>query len=67
MGKWLQEAITSMEEAHLVGGILGDVEDVSIEEICAITKTPDGTVKSRLHRARAVLRKKLSRHVEDES
>jgi RNA polymerase sigma-70 factor (ECF subfamily) len=39
------------------------VEDLSIEEICAITDLPYGTVKSRLHRARLALRKKLQRHV----
>ncbi len=43
--------------------MLRDVEDLSIEEICEITGLPDGTVKSRLHRARLVLRKRLQRHV----
>lgn len=59
----LQEAIASLDDDHREVVILRDVEDLSIEEICAITELPDGTVKSRLHRARLVLRKKLQRHV----
>jgi len=59
----LQEAIADLEPEHREVVILRDVEDLSIEEICEITKLPDGTVKSRLHRARLVLRKKLQRHV----
>jgi RNA polymerase sigma-70 factor, ECF subfamily len=59
----LQEAIKSLDEEHREVVILRDIEDLSIEEICEITKLPDGTVKSRLHRARLALRKKLQRHV----
>jgi len=58
----LQAAIASLDEDHRVLVILRDVEDLSMEEICEITGLPDGTIKSRLHRARAALRKKLERH-----
>ena len=64
MEKLLQEAIASLEDDQRAVVILRDVEDLSIEEICEITGLPDGTVKSRLHRARLVLRKKMQRHVE---
>ncbi len=60
----LQEAIANLDDDHRIVVVLRDVEDLSIEEICEITGLPDGTVKSRLHRARLVLRKKLQRHVE---
>jgi RNA polymerase sigma-70 factor (ECF subfamily) len=63
MEQILHDAIASLDEEHRTVVVLRDVEDLSIEEICAITDLPDGTVKSRLHRARLALRKKLQRHV----
>src|SRR5690606_27027129 len=62
MEQLLHDAINALDEEQRLVVILRDVEDLSIEEICAITDLPDGTVKSRLHRARLVLRKKLQRH-----
>jgi len=41
--------------------ILRDVEDLSYEELCEVTGLPDGTVKSRLHRARAMLKQAVER------
>jgi RNA polymerase sigma-70 factor (ECF subfamily) len=63
MEKVLEEAIKSLDDDHRIVVVLRDVEDLSIEEICEITGLPDGTVKSRLHRARLALRKRLQRHV----
>jgi RNA polymerase sigma-70 factor, ECF subfamily len=65
MEKLMQEAIANLEDDQRIVVVLRDVEDLSIEEICDITGLPDGTVKSRLHRARLVLRKRLQRHVEE--
>jgi RNA polymerase sigma-70 factor (ECF subfamily) len=39
--------------------VLRDVEDLSYEEIAAITGLADGTVKSRIHRARGMLKAKV--------
>src|SRR5258706_965873 len=61
MEKLLQDAIATLDEDQRTVVILRDVEDLSIEEICEITGLADGTVKSRLHRARLVLRKRLQR------
>lgn len=58
----LQAALATLDEEHRVLVVLRDVEELSIEEIAEITGLPDGTIKSRLHRARAALRKKLERH-----
>jgi len=41
--------------------ILADVEDLSYQEIAEITGLADGTVKSRIHRARAMLKTKVER------
>jgi RNA polymerase sigma-70 factor (ECF subfamily) len=59
----MQEAIAELDEEHRLLVVLRDVEDLSYEEICEITGLPDGTVKSRLHRARLALRKKLQKHL----
>jgi len=43
--------------------ILRDVEDLSYEEIAEITGLPDGTVKSRIHRARGMLKTAVERAI----
>jgi RNA polymerase sigma-70 factor (ECF subfamily) len=63
----LRDAINSLDEEQRIVVVLRDVEDLSIEEICEITELPDGTAKSRLHRARLVLRKKLQKHVGEDA
>lgn len=55
----LEAAIKTLDEDQRTVIILRDVEELSIEDICDITGLADGTVKSRLHRARLALRKKL--------
>lgn len=57
----LQAAIAELEDDHRLLIVLRDIEELSYDEICAITELPEGTVKSRLHRARLALRKKLQR------
>jgi len=47
--------------------ILRDVEDLSYEELCEVTGLPDGTVKSRLHRARAMLKQAVQRKMGDKA
>ena len=59
----LERAIAELDEDHRELVVLRDVEDLSIEEIREITGLPDGTIKSRLHRARLALRKKLQRQM----
>lgn len=41
--------------------VLRDVEDLSYDEIAEITGLADGTVKSRIHRARTMLKQKVER------
>lgn len=42
--------------------VLRDVEGLSYEEITEITGLAEGTVKSRIHRARTILKAKVERH-----
>lgn len=59
----LEAAIATLDEEHRLLVVLRDVEELSYDEICQITGLPEGTVKSRLHRARLALRKKLMKHM----
>jgi RNA polymerase sigma-70 factor, ECF subfamily len=52
----VQDGIATLEEEHRELIVLRDVEDLSYEEIGSITGLADGTVKSRLHRARMALK-----------
>lgn len=55
----MQKAIAELDEDHRILVVLRDIEELSYEEICEITELAEGTVKSRLHRARLALRKKM--------
>ena len=63
MEQMFQQAIGELDEEQRLLVILRDIEDLSYEEILAITGLPEGTVKSRLHRARLALRKKMLKHM----
>jgi RNA polymerase sigma-70 factor (ECF subfamily) len=55
----ITRAITELEPELRTVVVLRDLEDLSYEEIAEILEVPKGTVKSRLHRGRLVLREKL--------
>jgi RNA polymerase sigma-70 factor (ECF subfamily) len=57
----LQSALDCLTPEFRMVLILSDVEDFSYEEISEIMGTPIGTVRSRLHRARAEVRQKLQK------
>ena len=52
----LDEALRRLSDEHRAVVLLHDAEGNSLEEIAAMIGVPVGTVKSRLHRARARLR-----------
>lgn len=52
----VQKAIAALEDSFRECLLLREVEDMSYEEIAEITGLPAGTVKSRIHRARASVR-----------
>jgi len=56
----LDAALNSLSDEHRLVVMLHDCEDYKLLEIHEITGTPVGTLKSRLHRARARLREILA-------
>lgn len=59
----LDAALAALDEDHRQIILLRDVEDLTYEEIADILSLPKGTVKSRLHRARHELARRLGRRV----
>lgn len=59
--KIVQQAIDELEPDHKEIVILRDIEGFSYEEIAQLLDLPEGTTKSRLHRARMVVKEKLKR------
>jgi len=55
----VKDALAAMPEDFRLAVFLADVEGFSYQEIADIMKTPVGTVMSRLHRGRKLLREKL--------
>ena len=55
----LHRAIAELQEPYRRVVVLRDIEGLTYQEIAAVLKIEDGTVKSRLGRARAMLRDKL--------
>lgn len=58
-GELIKVALASLDEEFRTVVVLRDIENLSYEEIAQILKINIGTVKSRLHRARMILREKL--------
>jgi RNA polymerase sigma-70 factor (ECF subfamily) len=56
----LQAALLRLSPEHREVLVLREFEQMSYEEMAAVLDVPRGTVESRLHRARAELRDKLS-------
>ena len=62
----IRDALAQLPEEQRAIIVLRDIEDQSYEEISDLLDLPRGTVKSRLHRARAQLAKILARQVKAE-
>jgi RNA polymerase sigma-70 factor (ECF subfamily) len=61
--KIMQQAIAELDEDHRILIVLRDIEELSYEEIADITDLAEGTIKSRLHRARLALRKLMMKRM----
>lgn len=61
----VKEALQSIPEDFRLAVYLADVEGFAYQEIADIMKTPVGTVMSRLHRGRRLLRERLAEYARD--
>ncbi len=59
----IQAALLQLSPAHREVLVLREFEQMSYEEIAEVLGVPQGTVESRLHRARSELREKLSAYL----
>ncbi len=57
----VQKAIDDLDPDHKEIVVLRDIEGFSYEEIARVLNLPEGTTKSRLHRARMVVKEKLKK------
>jgi RNA polymerase sigma-70 factor (ECF subfamily) len=57
----MQRSIAALDEDHRLLVILRDVEELSYQEIGEITGLAEGTIKSRLHRARMAIKDELDK------
>ncbi len=55
----IRRCIRALEPDFREALILRDIENLAYEEICEITGLPEGTVKSRIHRARVLLKQRV--------
>jgi RNA polymerase sigma-70 factor (ECF subfamily) len=58
-GEDLARALDSLPEAFRTAVVLRDVQDLTYEEIAGVLGVPIGTVMSRIHRGRALMRAAL--------
>ena len=62
-GRVLRDAIRSLPEKYRIAFIMKEVQDMPYESIADALNCSAGTVKSRLHRARGLLQRKLEHYL----
>jgi len=62
----VQEALLQLPPDLRAATVLYDIEGLSYREIATVLEIPEGTVKSRIHRARSALRDRLKGLVSNE-
>ncbi|HOV69480.1 MAG TPA: sigma-70 family RNA polymerase sigma factor [Clostridia bacterium] len=59
LSRIIKDALMCLPEVYRIPIILVDIRGLSYSEAAEVLSLPEGTVKSRLHRARAIIRKAL--------
>jgi RNA polymerase sigma-70 factor (ECF subfamily) len=59
----LGDAIRSLPAKYRTAFVMKEVQELPYEEIARVLKCSTGTIKSRLHRARELLQRKLEHYV----
>ncbi len=62
-GQVVSDAIRSLPEKYRIAFIMKEVQELPYEAIAKILKCSTGTIKSRLHRARELLQRKLEHYM----
>jgi len=65
LGPAINEAILSLPDKYKTAFLLRDIEEMPYEEVARVLSVPLGTVKSRVNRARSILRDKLRPRMEE--
>jgi RNA polymerase sigma-70 factor (ECF subfamily) len=63
----LKKAIATLPEKYKMAFMLRDIEEMPYEEVAKVLDVPLGTVKSRVNRARLMLREKLQPKLEEQN
>ena len=63
----INNAVRELPEKYRTAFILRDVQEMSYEEVAQVLSVPLGTVKSRVNRARMMLRDKLQPRLEEQN
>lgn len=66
LGSEIEEALAKVPEIFRICVILSDLEGLSYDEVATAVDIPVGTVRSRIARGRAALRKELERYAKEQ-
>ena len=66
LGSEVEGALSRVPDVFRTAVILSDLEGMSYDEIADVTEVPVGTVRSRIARGRAILRKELAEFAREE-
>lgn len=66
VGGEVEKALAKVPTDFRIAVVLSDIEEMTYEEIAEATQVPIGTVRSRIARGRAILRRELERYAREQ-